>query len=158
MQLLEILLYSQISDIGSLRELGSLDIFRGEVNLLRWRYIPCRTPIAYANEHRVWRVFQKIYEEMVRFVQPVCRDAKYGKPDMNFKFDNTLLIQPSCSCATWCSNGQTTGRPKVVFKIHTMLNNNTFLPVFVYLTKAKKYDQKVLVTIDPVDRLLALAQ
>jgi hypothetical protein len=46
----------------------------------------------------------------------------------------------------------------VVFKIHTMLNNNTFLPVFVYLTKAKKYDQKVLVTIDPVDRLLALAQ
>jgi hypothetical protein len=147
------MLYSQIAGANSLRELeNGLEIFRGEINHFGLDFIPGRTTIAYANEHRDYTVFESIYNEMLRVVLPVCSRSKHGAPESNFKFDAKLysidstVIDLCHDLFDWAAYRKTKGGVKV----HVMLDNRAYLPVWAHISEAKHHDQKILETIDPV--------
>jgi hypothetical protein len=153
---LKIMIYAQLAGVSSLRELQQgLEIFRGEVNHIGLNYIPPRSTIAHANETIDWHVFETIYYALLEMVIPLCKESKHGKPNTSFRFNNPVYsidsttIDLCYSLFDWAHFRQTKGG----IKIHTMLDNRTYLPVWAYVSEAKRHDKKILETLDPVSGL-----
>jgi transposase len=110
--------------------------FRGRVS---------RATLAYANEHRDWRIYADFAQGLIRQARQLYRHEPFGV-DLNqsvYAFDSTT-IDLCLSLFPWAQFR----RHKSAVKIHTLLDLHGSIPTNVYVTGAQVHDVHLL------DRLL----
>ena len=135
------LMFCQLGGARSLREIiGGLAASEGKLRHLGVNSAPCRSTLAYANQHRPWQLYRTLFEQLVEVCQLEAR-AKRRK----FRFRHPLLsldstVIPLCLAVfNWAAYTRTKG----AVKLHTVLDNRSFLPCFAVMTDGKTPDIKV---------------
>ncbi|GJQ24518.1 transposase [Candidatus Brocadia sapporoensis] len=133
------MLFCQLGRAHSLREItGGLRSCEGKLTHLGIT-APSRSTLAYANEHRPWQLYQKVFLNLM----DQCRDKFSGKK--KFKFKNKLVsldsstIDLSLSLFDWAKFRRTKG----AVKLHLILDHDGYLPSFAVITEDNVSDVKV---------------
>jgi hypothetical protein len=138
------MLFCQLGKAQSLREIcQGLASVEGKLNHLGIEEAPNKSTLAYANAHRPWELYQRIFEQMYQR----CRQIA---PKHRLRFKNPLLsidatvIELCASLFDWAHYKQTKG----AVKLHMILDHNGLLPSFCHITEARKYDVLVARELD----------
>ena len=128
------MLFCQLGKAQSLREIcGGLASSTGKLNHLGLSAGPRRTTLAYANEHRPW----KIYQEMFYHLLDHARTYEWGKHKLRFKNKlfsmDATVIDLSLGMFNWAHFR----RAKGAVKLHLVLDHEGYLPTFAHITEGK---------------------
>ena len=133
------MLFCQLGRAHTLREItGGLRSCEGKLQHLGIT-APCRSTLAYANEHRPWQLYQEIF---LRLLQR-CRSQGLG--EKKFRFKNPLrsldssIIDLSVTLFDWAKFRRTKG----AIKLHLVLDHDGYLPSFALITEGKVSDVKI---------------
>jgi Transposase DDE domain/Domain of unknown function (DUF4372) len=136
------MLFCQLGQARSLREIsGGLASCEGKLKHLGVKQAPCRSTLAYANEHRPWQLYQTVFEKILAN----CQSAMVLRRQKKFRFKNKLVSLDSTSidlCASvfdWAVYKRTKG----AVKLHLMLDHDAYLPCFAVVTDGKAYELEV---------------
>lgn len=141
------MLFCQLGRAHSLREIANgLRSCEGKLTHLGIR-TPNRSTLSYANGHRSWELYQKIFFRLLER----CRGQVKGKK--KFRFKNKLVsldatvIDLCLSMYDWARFRQTKG----AIKLHLVLDHDGYLPSFAVITDGKCHEVKVayLLRFDP---------
>lgn len=134
------MLFCQIGQAHSLREIcGGLASCLGKLKHLGIDNAPKRATLSYANEHRPWVLYQKIFYQLLN----KCKVLAEGKK--KFRFKNKLLsldattIELCASLFDWAKFRQTKG----AVKLHLLLDHEGYLPVFASITEGKVHEVNI---------------
>ena len=133
------MLFCQLGQAHSLREIcGGLATSLGKIVHLGLRKPPSRSTLAYANEHRPWELYQKLFYHVLA----LCQNQFGGKHKFRFKnkllsFDATV-IDLCLSIFDWAKFRRTKG----AIKLHTMIDLRGNIPAFLHITDGKVHDVK----------------
>lgn len=135
------LLFCHLGGARSLREItGGLAASEGKLRHLGVDHPPTRSTLSYANEHRSWRIYEDVFNQLVSMCQAEARDKK-----SRFRFKHPLLSLdsttiPLClSMFEWAKYVRTKG----AVKLHLVLDNQGFLPQYAVLSEGRKADVTV---------------
>jgi hypothetical protein len=133
------MLFCQLGRAHSLREItGGLRSCEGKLRHLGIA-APHRSTLAYANEHRPWELYQRIFFQL----HQRCHHAFAGKKKFRFKNKLTSLdssiIDLSVTLFDWAKFRRTKG----AIKLHLLLDHDGYLPDFALITEGKRSDVKV---------------
>ena len=130
------MLFCQLAQAKSLREIvQGLQSCEGKLNHLGVEKHPKRSTLAYANEHRPWELYRRIFYCLLER----CRAIAPGK---KFRFKNKLLSLDATIielCATmydWAKFRQAKG----ALKVHLLLDHDGYLPVFAHITEGRQHE------------------
>ncbi len=133
------MLFCQLGRAHSLREItGGLRSCEGKLTHLGIT-APSRSTLAYANKHRPWELYQKVF---LNLLDP-CRSKFSGKK--KFRFKNKLVsldsstIDLSLSLFDWAKFRRTKG----AVKLHLIPDHDGYLPSFAVITEGNVSDVKV---------------
>ncbi len=134
------MLFCQLGRAHSLREItGGLRSCEGKLKHLGIT-APSHTTLAYANGHRPWELYQRVFIKLF----DRCRiQVKIGK--RKFRFKNKLISMDSSTidlCLEmfdWAKFRQTKG----AIKLHLLLDHDGYLPAFAVVTEGNVSDVKV---------------
>jgi hypothetical protein len=135
------MLFCQLGRAQSLREICyGLATFQGKINHLGIKKAPSRSTLSYANEHRPWQLYEKLFYALL----DRCRQTFNGSGKFRFKnklysFDASL-IELCLSLYDWAKYR----RAKGALKLHLLLDHNGYLPEFVYVTEGKVHEINIL--------------
>jgi len=134
------MLFCQLGQAHSLREIcGGLASCFGKAKHLGLQAAPKRSTLSYANEHRPWQLYEKVFYQLLG----KCRQLDFGKH--RFRFNNKLfsldatVIELCASLFDWARFRQTKG----AVKLHLLLDHDGYLPVFAHITDGKVHEVKV---------------
>jgi hypothetical protein len=135
------MLFCQLGRAQSLREIcGGLASCMGKlVHLGVTRGAPSRSTLAYANGHRPWELYQKVFFDLLVRCQALPGARK------KFRFKNKLMsldssvIDLSLSLFDWAKFRRTKG----AVKLHLLLDHDGYLPSFAVVTDGKSADVRV---------------
>ena len=134
------MLFCQLGRAHSLREIaGGLRSCEGKLKHLGIS-APNRSTLAYANEHRPWELYQKVFLQLL----DRCQTQVQGKK--KFRFKNKLVsldsttIDLSVTLFDWAKFRRTKG----AIKLHLLLDHDGYLPSFAVITEGKVADIKVV--------------
>jgi hypothetical protein len=101
---------------------------------------PSRSTLAYANEHRPWQLYQRIFLQLL----DRCRNQVQGKKKFRFKnkligLDSTI-IDLSVTLFDWAKFRRTKG----AIELHLLLDHDGYLPSFPVITERKMADVRVV--------------
>ncbi len=133
------MLFCQLGRAHSLREItGGLRSCEGKLKHLGIT-APCRSTLAYANEHRPWQLYEHLF---VQFLDR-CRSQVPGRK--KFRFKNKLVSLDSTTIDLCLSifNWAHFRRTKGAIKLHLLLDHDGYLPEFAVLSEGKVADVKV---------------
>lgn len=138
------MLFCQLGRAFSLREIiGGLRSCEGKLRHLGIT-APSRSTLAYANEHRPWELYQKVFLQLFER----CRmQVGAGK---KFRFKNKLIsldsttIDLCLSVFDWARFRRTKG----AIKLHLILDHDGYLPQYALVTEGKVADVKVAQQLD----------
>ena len=140
------MLYLQLAQAKSLSEIcDGLRLTNGKLNHLGITTAPAKSSLAYANEHRPAKIYERLFYATLQQTSS-CRPGKKRK----FRFKNPLLTLDSTTielCATlfpWAHYQQRKGAAKV----HLVLDNDGYLPTYAVITDGKVGDVTVGRTIE----------
>lgn len=147
------MLFCQLAQARSLREISDgLKSCEGKLKHLGLESEPKRATLSYANAHRPWELFERLFYDLLGQCQALS-------PKKKFRFKNRLLTLDSTTvelCASmfdWAHWRQTKG----AVKLHLLLDHDGYLPVFGHVTDGKVGDVKVAQTLDfPKGSIVAL--
>jgi len=147
------MLFCQLAQARSLREIADgLKSCEGKLKHLGLEQEPKRSTLSYANAHRPWQLFQRLFYDLLAQCQAIS-------PRKRFRFKNRLLTLDSTTvelCASmfdWAHWRQTKG----AVKLHLLLDHEGYLPVFGHVTDGKTGDVKVAQKLDfPRGSIVAL--
>lgn len=129
------MLLCHLGRMHSLREIEhGLNSAGGKLNHLGVKGAP-RSTLSYANEHRPWELYRSLFYEVLE----LCRVSGSRH---KFQFKNKLLSIDSTTVEVvsemydWALHN----RSKGAIKLHTMLDHDDFLPVFVNVTDGQTAD------------------
>ena len=135
------MLFCQMGQAQSLREIcGGLATCLGKLRHLGVETAPRRSTLAYANEHRPWQLYQKVFFHLLGR----CQDAA-ALQKRKFRFRNKLysmdstLIELCASLFDWARYIQTKG----AVKLHVLLDHDGYLPVFATVTEGNVHDVNI---------------
>ena len=138
------MLFCQLAQARSLREIGDgLKSCEGKLKHLGLAEAPKRSTLSYANAHRPWELFERLFHDLLAECQALS-------PKQKFRFKNKLLTLDSTTvelCANmfdWAHFRQTKG----AVKLHLLLDHDGYLPVFGHVTEGKAADVTVAQTLD----------
>ena len=133
------MLFCQLGRAHTLREItGGLRSCEGKLQHLGIT-APCRSTLAYANEHRPWQLYQEIFLSLLQR----CRSQGLG--EKKFRFKNPLrsldssIIDLSVTLFDWAKFRRTKG----AVKLHLVLDHDGYLPSFALITEGKVSDVKI---------------
>jgi hypothetical protein len=133
------MLFCQLGRAHSLREIcQGLATCEGKLSHLGI-VAPKRSSLAYANEHRPWELYQKVFFSLL----DRCRSA--GPFPKKFRFKNKLVsldstvIDLCISLFDWAQFRRTKG----AIKLHLILDHEGYLPSYAVITEGKVHDVKV---------------
>jgi hypothetical protein len=117
-----------------------LATFQGKINHLGLKKAPSRSTLSYANEHRPWHLYEKLFYALL----DRCRQAFNGSGKFRFKnklysFDASL-VELCLSLFDWAKYR----RAKGALKLHLLLDHNGYLPEYVYVTEGKVHEINIL--------------
>jgi hypothetical protein len=134
------MLFCQLGRAHSLREItGGLRSCEGKLKHLGIS-APSRSTLAYANEHRPWQLYQRIFMQLFERCQSQVKVKK------KFRFKNKLvgldstIIDLCVSLFDWAKFRRTKG----AIKLHLLLDHDGYLPSFAVITEGKVADVKVV--------------
>ena len=134
------MLFCQLGRAHSLREIcHGLSTCEGKLSHLGIEAAPKRSSLAYANEHRCWELYQRLFFLLLQR----CRQA--GPFTKKFRFKNKLVsldstvIDLCVSLFDWAKFRRTKG----AIKLHLVLDHDGYLPCFCVMTEGKVHDVKV---------------
>jgi hypothetical protein len=135
------MLFCHLGRAQSLREIcGGLSATVGKLKHLGLEGAPCKSTLAYANQHRPWELFRTVFLELLQRCHQVARAEK-----KHFRFKNPLIvldstvIQLALSMFDWAVYQ----REKGAAKIHLVLEHHGLLPQFAVITEGKGSDLAV---------------
>lgn len=138
------MLFCQLAQARSLREISDgLKCCEGKLKHLGLETEPKRSTLSYANAHRPWELFQRLFEDLLVQCQAIS-------PQKKFRFKNKLLSLDSTTvelCASmfdWAHWRHAKG----AIKLHLLLDHEGYLPVFGHVTDGKTGDVKVAQSLD----------
>jgi hypothetical protein len=138
------MLFCQLAQARSLREIcDGLKCCEGKLKHLGLEEDPKRSTLSYANAHRPWELFERLFYDLLAQCQAMS-------PQKKFRFKNRLLTLDSTTvelCASmfdWAHWRQTKG----AVKLHLLLDHDGYLPVFGHVTDGKVGDVKVAQNLD----------
>lgn len=127
------MLFCQLGQAHSLREIcGGLATCLGKLKHLGIDDAPKRSTLSYANEHRPWQLYQKMFFHLLDKCQSMAKLQK-----RKFRFKNKLfsldatVIELCLSLFDWATFRQTKG----AVKLHLLLDHDGYLPVFANVTE-----------------------
>lgn len=128
------MLFCQLGHAHSLREIsGGLASCMGRLRHLGIDESPKRSTLSYANKHRSWQLYEKLFYEFLLRFRVLCRGKK------KFRFKNKLfsldatVIDLCAGLFDWAKFRQTKG----AVKLHLLLDHDGYLPVFARLTEGR---------------------
>jgi hypothetical protein len=134
------MLFCHLGQARSLREIcNGLAASEGKLKHLGVPNAPCRSTLAYANEHRPWELYETVFHQLLG----QCENEARGKK--KFRFKNKLVSVDSTGidlCAEiydWAQYKRTKG----AVKLHLVLDNEGYLPCFAVITDDKSHDVTV---------------
>jgi hypothetical protein len=134
------MMFCQLAAARSLREIcQGLAASEGKLRHLGVPDAPARSTLAYANEHRRWEVYQTVFENLLARFEGMATGKK------KFRFKNKLLSLDS-TCVDLCAEMYDWAQYKVTkgaIKVHLLLDNEGYLPVFACITDGKTHDVTV---------------
>ena len=147
------MLFCQLAQARSLREISDgLRSCEGKLKHLGLAQEPKRSTLSYANAHRPWELYERLFHDLLAQCQALS-------PKKKFRFKNKLLTLDSTTvelCASmfdWAHFRQTKG----AVKLHLLLDHDGYLPVFGHVTDGKAGDVTVAKTLDfPKGSIVAL--
>ena len=147
------MLFCQLAQARSLREItDGLKCCEGKLKHLGLEVEPKRSTLSYANAHRPWELYEKLFYDLLAQCQAIS-------PRKKFRFKNRLLTMDSTTvelCASmfdWAHWRQTKG----AIKLHLLLDHDGYLPVFGHVTDGKVGDVKIAQSLDfPKGSIVAL--
>lgn len=138
------MVFCQLAQARSLREIsGGLRSCEGKLKHLGLQNEPKRSTLSYANAHRPWELFEKLFYDLLAQCQTIS-------PKKKFRFKNKLLsldsttVELCTSMFDWAHWRQTKG----AVKLHLLLDHDGYLPVFGHVTDGKTGDVKVAQDLD----------
>lgn len=133
------MMFCQLAQARSLREIvDGLASCEGKLIHLGMKDAPRRSTLSYANAHRSWKLYERLFYQLMEKVRP---DA----PCKKFKFKNKLLsldatvIDLCLSMFDWARYRQTKG----AIKLHLLLDHDGYLPTFAHITDGKSHELDV---------------
>lgn len=134
------MLFCQLGQAQSLREIcGGLATCLGKLRHLGVESAPKRSTLSYANEHRPWELYRKVFYQLLEKCQGLAKGKK------KFRFKNRLysldasLIELCVTLFDWAGYRQTKG----AVKLHLLLDHEGYLPVFACITEGKVHEVKI---------------
>ena len=134
------MMFCQLGQANSLREIcGGLASCFGKAKHLGLRDAPRRSTLSYANEHRPWQLYEKLFYKLLGR----CRQLEFGK--RKFRFKNRLftldatVIELCAGLFDWSKYRQTKG----AVKLHLLLDHEGYLPVFACITTGKIHEVRI---------------
>jgi hypothetical protein len=138
------MLFCQLAQARSLREISDgLKCSEGKLKHLGLENEPKRSTLSYANAHRRWELFERLFYDLLAQCQAIS-------PKTKFRFKNRLLSLDSTTVEL-CANmfdWARWRRSKGAIKLHLILDHDGYLPVFGHVTDGKTGDVKVAQTLD----------
>jgi Transposase DDE domain/Domain of unknown function (DUF4372) len=132
------MLFCQLGAAHSLREIcGGLSTALGRVVHLGLKTAPKRSTLAYANEHRPWELYQRVFEQMLGRCQELAAGRK--RP---FRFKNPLrildatVIDLCLEMFDWARFRRTKG----AIKLHLQLQDQGCLPCWALVTEGRTHE------------------
>ena len=132
------MLFCQLGRAHSLREIeGGLKSCEGKLAHLGIE-APARSSLSYANAHRTWQLFEKVFYGLFEVVAAKAVGKK------KFRFKNKLVsldstvIDLCLSMYDWAKFRRTKG----AVKLHLVLDHDGYLPCFGIITDGKVHDVK----------------
>jgi len=130
------MLFCQLAQAKSLREIvQGLRSCEGKINHLGIPESPKRSTLSYANAHRPWQLYQKVFYALLERCMAVA-------PAKKFRFKNKLLtmdatiIELCASMFDWAKFRQAKG----ALKVHLLLDHDGYLPVFAHITEGREHE------------------
>ena len=134
------MLFCQLGQAHSLREIcGGLAFSLGKMKHLGMKGAPHRSTLAYANEHRPWGLYQKMFYSLLEKCPPLSKGKK------KFRFKNKLLsldasiIELRSTLFDWARFRETKG----AVKLHLFLDHEGYLPVFASITEGVVHEVNI---------------
>lgn len=138
------MMFCQLAQARSLREISQgLRSCEGRLKHLGLESEPKRSTLSYANAHRPWELFERLFYDLLE----QCGNLS---PKKKFRFKNRLLtldstvIELCASMFDWAHFRRTKG----AVKLHLLLDHDGYLPVFGHVTEGKTGDVTVAKTLD----------
>lgn len=136
------MLFMQIADAGSLRDISNgLRSATGNLSHLGIVKAPSKSSLSYQNSVRNYKVFHDLYFALLDRLEPSLqrrRQYAYRLKRKIFIMDSSII--PLClSLFDWAKFRTTKGG----IKLHTVVDYDTGLPCYSYITDAKKHDIQV---------------
>jgi hypothetical protein len=135
------MLFCQLGKAQSLREICyGLATFQGKMNHLGLKKAPSRSTLSYANEHRPWQLYERLFYTLLER----CRQAFHGPGKFRFKnklysFDASL-VELCLTMFDWAKYR----RAKGALKLHLLLDHDGYLPQYVYVSEGRLHEINVL--------------
>ena len=134
------MLFCHLGRAQSLREIsGGLASCLGKLRHLGIESAPNRSTLSYANEHRPWQLYQRVFYELL----DQCKVLAKGKK--KFRFKNKLFsldattIELCASLFDWAKFRTTKG----AVKLHLLLDHEGYLPVFAHITEGRIHEVSI---------------
>jgi hypothetical protein len=135
------MLFCQLGAAHSLREIcGGLSTALGRVVHLGLKEAPKRSTLAYANKHRSWELYQRVFEQLLVQCQALAAGRK--RP---FRFKNPLrvldatVIDLCLETFDWARFR----RAKGAIKLHLQLQDSGCLPCWALVTEGRTHEVRV---------------
>jgi hypothetical protein len=135
------MLFCQLGSAHSLREIcGGLATALGRVVHLGLKEAPKRSTLAYANEHRPWELYQRVFEQVLGRCQELAASRKRA-----FRFKNPLrildatVIDLCLEVFDWARFRRTKG----AIKLHLQLQERGCLPCWALVTEGRRHEVRV---------------
>lgn len=133
------MLFCQLGRANSLREIeGGLKSCEGKLAHLGIE-APVRSSLSYANKHRPWELFEKVFYGLLEKVSSkVTARRKFRFKNKLLSLDSTV-IDLCISLYDWAQFSRTKG----AVKLHLVLDHDGYLPSFAVITDGKVHDVAV---------------
>ena len=135
------MLFCQLASANSLREIcGGLATAMGKVKHLGIVRLPKRSTLSYANNHRPWQLYEKVFYQLYNQASALAAKGKW-----RFRFKNPLYSIDSSTIDLCLSmyDWARFRRAKGAIKLHLMLDHQGCLPCWALITDGKTNDVKV---------------
>jgi Transposase DDE domain/Domain of unknown function (DUF4372) len=140
------MLFCQMGGAHSLREIcGGLATAMGKLVHLGLRQAPTRSTLAYANTHRPWQLYQRVFEDLLKSCQALAATKK-----CRFRFKHPLrsldtsVIELCIKVFDWARFQRTKG----AIKLHLQLDHQGCLPCWALVTDGDTNDVRIAQKLD----------
>jgi hypothetical protein len=148
------MLFCQFAKCESLNDIcNGMRSATGDHNHLGVSKSMCKSSLSYNNEHRDWRLFESLYYKLVDEFSPGLKRNRCLLPKRKIYLLDSTTIDLCLKVFDWAKFRQKKG----AIKLHTVLDYDTCMPVFMDVTDGKRHDARAAESIDFPEQSIVVA-